>query len=224
MNIFEINEKFEKVGCLTFATIDNGYPETRIAHFVACDEEGLYFMTMKVKPFYRQVKESGKVSACGMSASTNVAEDENGMPVFEPGYTIRVTGDVKEVSFDELKKKAEKNDDFISCVKDIERYNNMTTFCLYRGKGEIFDYDFEMQSRENKIYREKFSFGGFETKFRGMKINSNCIGCGKCQRSCTFKAINKKEDGTYEINSNRCDVCGSCQMVCPSKAIEVYNE
>ena len=46
MNIKEIYNHFEKIGSVVFATIDNGLPETRIAHFFAEDEEGLYFRTM----------------------------------------------------------------------------------------------------------------------------------------------------------------------------------
>ena len=34
MTIKEIYEEFDKIGCLTFATVSKeGYPETRIAHF-----------------------------------------------------------------------------------------------------------------------------------------------------------------------------------------------
>ena len=222
MNIKEIYNRFDKIGCLTFATIDNGYPETRIAHFVAYDDEGLYFKTMTSKPFYRQLKEHNKVSACGLAASTKVEEDENGMPVFEPGYTARVTGDIKEVSFEEVKQKAKTNEMFVTAVKDIERYNDMVTFCLYRGKFEIFDYDFELISRENKVYRETHTFGDFETEFRGVKIDDTCIRCGKCYKVCTFKAVVKTEEGPYEINNNRCDVCGSCILNCPKKSIKAY--
>jgi uncharacterized pyridoxamine 5'-phosphate oxidase family protein len=56
MKIEEIYKKFDDIGCLTFATIDGDYPETRIAHLFAWDEEGLYFRTMTVKPFYKQLK------------------------------------------------------------------------------------------------------------------------------------------------------------------------
>ena len=63
---------------------------------------------MTVKPFYKQLKETGKISICGMSASPNVEIGEDGLPNFEPGYTIKATGNVKEISFEELKEKASK--------------------------------------------------------------------------------------------------------------------
>ena len=54
MNIKEMYDRFERIGSFTFATINGDYPETRIAHFVTYDDEGLYFMTMDTKPFYPQ--------------------------------------------------------------------------------------------------------------------------------------------------------------------------
>ena len=217
----EIFEKFNNIGCVSFGTIDNGYPEARIAHFLTYDDEGLYFMTMRSKPFYRQLKENSKVSACGMAASaTQSSHDENGMSLFQPGYTFRVSGDVKEISFEELKTKASKDKSFISCVKDVEKYNDMTTFCLYKGKGEIFDYDFEMTNRENKIQRQKFTFGKKELPFRGVVISDKCIGCNKCFKNCTFKAITITEDKKCKIDVNKCDVCGTCILGCPVNAIE----
>ena len=56
MTIKEIYNQFDKIGSVVFATIDEGYPETRIAHFFAYDDKGLYFRTMTTKPFYHQLK------------------------------------------------------------------------------------------------------------------------------------------------------------------------
>jgi len=46
MDIADVYEKFDQIGCLTFATIDKDTPQTRIAHLFAHDHEGLYFRTM----------------------------------------------------------------------------------------------------------------------------------------------------------------------------------
>ena len=62
MDIADIYEKFDQIGCLTFATIDKDIPQTRIAHLFAHDNEGLYFRTMITKPFYEQLKKTEKVS------------------------------------------------------------------------------------------------------------------------------------------------------------------
>lgn len=225
MKIEEIYRNFDEIGCLTFATIDGGYPETRIAHLFAWDEEGLYFRTMTVKPFYKQLKENGKLSICGMSASPHVALGGNGLPNFDPGYTMRASGDVREISFETLEEKARKNPIFELGVKDTLRYPDMVTFCLFRFQGEYYNYDFDCNSRDHKIVREHFNFGSFPDRFRGLKINEGkCINCGKCEEKCqsiNFKAIDKTETG-YAIDVNKCDACGSCTKVCPVDAIQSY--
>ncbi|SIN96073.1 4Fe-4S binding protein [Halodesulfovibrio marinisediminis] len=222
MNIAEIYNMFDQIGCLTFATIENGIPQTRIAHLFAYDAEGLYFRTMITKPFYKQLTDSKKVSICGMFPSTSISHDDQGMPYFPPGYTIRVTGDVIEVPFDTLRKKAENNELFQLGVKDIEKYPAMVTFCLHKAWGEIFDFDFEMEKRSHKLLRTSFSIGGLQNPAPTVRITEKCISCGKCFKRCSFKAIIKHED-TYRIDPKRCDVCGDCYMACPVKAIEYLN-
>ena len=49
--IEDVYNAFDQVGCCSFATLDGkGGVESRIAHFFAWDEEGLYLRTMTVKP------------------------------------------------------------------------------------------------------------------------------------------------------------------------------
>ena len=216
MTIKEIYEYFDKIGCCTFATIDKDYPETRIAHFLVYDDEGIYFMTMNTKPFYKQLKETGKVSVCGMYADSKVVTKDDGDLLFDDGYFIRVSGDVREVSIDEIKKK--NNPDFQYCIEDNARYPSMTAFVLYRAKGEIFDYDFEKKKRDHKLERMRFSFGNFKVEKPGLTITEKCIGCGKCFKVFTFDAI-EKDGNKYKIRGNRCDECGNCYTVCPVGAV-----
>ena len=223
MGIADIYEKFDQIGCLTFATIDKDYPQTRIAHLFAHDHEGLYFRTMIVKPFYSQLKKTKKVSICGMYPKTSVSLDEEGMPYFAPGYTIRATGDIKEISFETLKEKANIDDKFMLGVKDTEKYPAMTTFCLFSACGEVFDFDFEMEHRSHKLLRTFFSFGDMQIPFRGVRITEQCISCVLCMEKCSFKAISK-HDEQYVIDHTKCDVCGDCYTVCPTGAVEIVNE
>ena len=219
MKTKEIYDMFETVGSCTFATIENNYPETRIAHFRAHDDEGLYFMTMTPKPFYKQLKSTGKVSACGLSVNPKITTAENGDPVFEAGYFIRISGDVKEFSMKEI---AEKNNPiFDYCIKDHQKYPSMVIFCLYNAYGEVFDYDFEKEFRDHKLERVRFSFGEAEPKKGNVAIDADtCIGCGKCLQTCSFSAI-QKNDNAFSIDSTRCDECGSCYLDCPAKAIRI---
>ncbi len=218
MTTKEIYEKFDNVGCLTFATVTKqGLPETRIAHLRGYDDQGIYFMTMYTKDFYKDLINNGHVSVCGLSASSKVEHDQNGFPIFEGGYAIRMTGTVKEISIDELK--AKNNPVFDFCIKDHEIYKAMVVICITSGYGDVFDYDFEKKTRENKLERIYFSFGGHGEKYKGLKIDQDkCISCGVCQQKCSFLAI-KQEDEHYFVDKNRCDECGDCLINCPVDAI-----
>ncbi len=221
MTIKDIYEKFDKIGCLSFTTInENLEPESRIAHLRAYDDEGIYFMTMYTKDFYAHMKNNKKVSICGLCANTQVAHDENGFPIFDNGYAIRMSGNVKEISIEDIKKKNNPLFDF--CIKDQETYEAMVVLCITDGYGDIFDYDFEKISRENKLERTYFSYNGAKEKYKGLNIdNEKCISCGVCKEKCSFLAITE-ENGAYLIDKHRCDECGDCYINCPAKAIS-YN-
>ncbi len=220
MTIKDVYERFEKLHSYSFATLDGDYPEIRIAHFLTYDEEGLYFMTMKVKPFYEQLKRGKKIAVCAQVTKSDGAatHDEDGLSYFPAGYNIRVSGDVRELSTQELYAKAKKDDRFIGCVKDLERYPTMTTFVLHSFKGELYDFDFEKEFRDHKIERERFSFNGMDFIEPGFVIDpAKCISCGICAEVCTFAAIIPGE--SYSIMGSHCDECGSCYSACPATAI-----
>ncbi len=217
-NIKDIYERFDKVGCLTFATIDeNGEPHTRIAHLRGYDEDGIYFMTMYTKSFYKQLKATGKISVCGLCANSKVEHNEDGFPIFDDGYAIRMTGDVKEVSIEQLK--AKQNPIFDFCIKDQEIYKAMVVFCITSANGDIFDYDFAKRARENKLERIYISYNGRKVQYSGLSIDAQkCIGCGVCDNVCSFKAIERSGD-VYTVDRYRCDECGDCYLNCPVQAV-----
>ena len=219
MRMEEVFELIEKIGCLAFSTLDEGTIHTRIARFFAHDPEGLYFLTMVTKPFYRQLTKRGKLAVCGIYPSGAVeCKDEHGMPLMQPGYSLRITGDVREVGFEAARKKADEgHKGFQFAVYDISRYPAIRIFCLHRGKGEVFDYDFEMRERDFKLKRERFSFGGESYNEAGCRISEDCTGCGACMDACSFKAI--EAGSPYRIIGERCDECGNCILACPEGAI-----
>ena len=127
--IEDIYNAFDQVGCCCFATLDGkGGVESRIAHFFAWDEEGLYLRTMTVKPFYRQLKEGGVVTACGERTEAPCQWDDDNMPHFQPGYMVRVTGDVRELSQAEVDAKAAASPLFNVAVYDIKKYPETRVF------------------------------------------------------------------------------------------------
>lgn len=217
MDIASVFYRFEEIGVCVFSTIDGDFPETRIAHFIAYDNEGLYFMTMNCKPFYKQLKETGKVSVLGLKAATQVKMTADRNLIFDPGYFIRITGEAKEVPIEEIREKH--NPMFDYGLEDVERYPNMVFFVINKYKGEIYDYDFDKIHRNHKLERERFSFGNMAYLESGFIIADSCIGCGKCEMVCTFDAISIKENGQRLILGNRCDECGNCMNACPADAI-----
>ena len=95
----------------------------------------------------------------------------------------------------------------------------MKLFCICEGKGEVFDYDFELENRDHKLLRKRFAFGGETVNEAGVRIDPDkCIACGECYEVCTFSAIVEGEP--YKVQSERCDECGSCINACPVEAIE----
>ena len=123
LTIEDVYQEFEKIGCCSFATPDGkGGVESRIAHFFAWDEEGLYLRTMDVKPFFAQLAESGKVSVCGERTEGACTWDEDRMPHFQPGRMARVSGEVRQLTPEEVDAKAATNPMFNVAVYDIEKY------------------------------------------------------------------------------------------------------
>lgn len=219
MEICDIYQAFDSIGCLSFTTInEKGEPVSRIAHLRGFDDDGIYFMSMYTKDFYKHIINNSHISICGLCADTKVSHDSEGMPVFEGGYAIRLTGKAFEVSIDEII--AKNNPVFDVCIKDKQKYPAMVILCIKNGYGDIFDYDFEMKSRENKIQRKYFAYNGAKINYKGLEIDQDtCVSCGICKTKCSFKAI-KNENNQYEIDENRCDECGDCYLNCPVKAIK----
>lgn len=220
--IKEVYELFEQIGCCSFATLDGeDGVESRIAHFFAYDEDGLYLRTMTVKPFYRQLKEGGKVSVCGERTEGACTWDDDNMPHFQPGCMVRVTGDVRLLSADQVSAKAAQNPQFNVAVYDINKYPETVVFVLYRAHGEVYNYDFNLVHMDHKIQRERFCWGGDHIEEAGLTIDAErCIACGSCVEVCTHKAIFPTEDGAaYRILGERCDECGNCHQACPVGAV-----
>lgn len=218
MELKELYKYIEEIGVLSFSTIYNDEVHSRSAHFNGYDEDGLYFRTMPNKPYGRQLLATKKLTVSGISNSK--AEEIDGEAHFPPSFTLRLIGDVRFVSADEIREKAKASEMFKLAALDIEKYPAMGegNFVLHSFKCEIFDVDFEFTKRDHKVLRTRFAFGGATFNPAGVQITDACIECGECKDVCSFAAI---EEGTpYRCVPERCDDCGSCIRVCPVGAIE----
>ncbi len=223
MTISEIYEAFDKIGCLSFSTWDGKKVVSRIAHFFAYDDGGVYFSTMNTKPFYKQLKTNGILSVCGQYPKTQVDYDENNLPFFAPGYTARMSGEVRELTLDEVLAKGKENKHFNVAGHDMKKYPATKIFVMHKASGDIFDFDFAKKNRDHKLERVAFAFGGAQVEQPGVRIEEEkCISCGACFDVCSFNAI--KEDMPYSVLANRCDECGNCIEVCPVNAIRLRAE
>jgi ferredoxin len=222
LTLNEIYKAIAKIGSLTFTTLDGDTMHSRIIGICGGDDEGIYFLTMDVKPFYRQLKRNPQVAMCGIyPSSRRMGKNAQGQAYYAPGYTLRITGEAREIPESEVKEKAAAGSEVHKYfLEDAARYPSEKLFCIFKGKGEIFDFDFEMENRDHKLLRTRFAFGDETYNAAGPHINADeCTSCGECFKVCTFKAIIPGDP--YIVDGSRCDDCGSCFQVCPQDAIEL---
>lgn len=50
--------------------------------------------------------------------------------------------------------------------------------------------------------------------------SEKCLNCGKCEKSCMYRAISK-EGGVHTVRAENCDGCGLCAQLCPVNAISL---
>lgn len=218
----DVQQALEKIGSVSITTLDKETMHSRIISICGSDHEGIYFLTMYVKPFYRQLKKNPQVSLCGIyPSSQKTGKNSAGQPTWAPGFTLRITGDVREILEEEVRKKAEAGSEIHTYfLEDGARYPAIRFFCIHKGKGELFDFDFELENRDHKLLRTRFAFGGETVNEAGARIDPDaCIACGDCFDVCTFKAIIPGEP--YQVDGTRCDECGSCFEVCPKDAVSL---
>ena len=221
MKLRDIEAAITKIGCLSITSLAGATMHSRIISICGVDEDGIYFLTMDVKPFYRQLKSNPHISLCGIYPSgRKEGKNKDGQPYWPPGFFLRISGEAREVAGDEIREKAAAGSELHRYTQEeAARYPAMKLFCLFKGKGEIFDYDFELENRDHKLLRQRFAFGGERVNEAGVRIDPDkCLACGECFNVCSFNAIEEGE-GAYAVRGERCDECGSCITVCPVEAI-----
>jgi len=61
-----------------------------------------------------------------------------------------------------------------------------------------------------------------KSRFQSAVNRDICTGCGICEKSCPFEAIEMIEDGAF-VNTEKCYGCGVCVMKCPVEDAVVLN-
>jgi len=193
-------EILRDVKSVVISTVKDGIPQSRIIDIMDYDDGGIYFLTGKTKPFYRQLKRDKKVAVTGMNKEY---------------VQVRLVGDVHEIDITLIEKLFDKNPELEKLFPSRNENDSFSVFYLSNGKGEVFD----LSGKENKMNRVRFAFGKDTVNEAGCIITESCIECGKCKKVCPFDAIS--EGTPYVINPKLCDECGNCYYACPVSAIDL---
>lgn len=186
---------FREVKIASAATVDGeGRPQSRIINIMIAADEGMYIVTSKGKPFYKQLCESGQIALSAMCPDCQ---------------SLKFTGKVRKVEKKWVDRVFEENPGMNEVYPGKTR-EILDAFLVYEGSGEWFDL------LHYPINRETFSYGTEEEK-AGFEIETSCVGCGSCLSVCPQQCI---EEGTpYKIQSGHCLQCGACLEICPAGAV-----
>lgn len=191
---------FRDVKDAAFATVDEkGLPQIRIIDVMLVEDEKLYFCTSRGKDFYKQL----------------MRDDHVAITVVNKDYQmVRLQGTVEKLENQKywIDRIFEENPSMNNVYPNESRYI-LEPFCIESANLEFFDLGKE------PINREYFTIGEAKDEYKGYKITSLCIGCGKCQRICPQQCI--QSGSPFQIDQNHCLHCGLCYENCPVQAIEL---
>lgn len=186
---------FRQVKIASAATIDEkGYPQSRIINIMIASDEGMYIVTSRGKPFYKQLTDTERIALSAMCPNCQ---------------SLKFSGKVKQVERKWVDCVFEQNPG-MNEVYPGETRHALEAFLIYKGSGEWFDL------LNYPINRESFAYNTEEEK-SGFEITEYCTGCSMCQEVCPQKCIT--EGRHYWIAAEHCLQCGACAEVCPADAV-----
>lgn len=189
-------DMFRTVKIASAATIDaNGNPKSRIINIMISTDDGMYIVTSKGKPFYKQLVRTGKIALSAMCPNNQ---------------SLQFSGKVKLVSKEWVDKVFEHNPGMKEVYPGDTRYI-LDAFLIYEGSGEWFDL------QNHPIVRESFAYNA-KVEQKGFEVTDSCIECGSCIDVCPQDCI--KKGSPYKIEVSNCLHCGACNEVCPVGAIQ----
>ena len=187
---------FRQVKIASAATVDEkGRPQSRIINVMIAADEGMYIVTAKGKPFYRQLTETGRIALSAMCPDCQ---------------SLKFTGKVRQVKQYWVDRVFEENPG-MNEVSPGKTRDALEAFLIYEGSGEWFDL------LHYPISREGFAYGT-EEEPAGFVIEESCTSCGACLDVCPQGCIT--EDSPFTIAQDHCLQCGACQEICPAGAVK----
>lgn len=165
----------------------------RIIDVMLADEETIYFCTARGKAFYHQLCEGGYVAVSGLNKQ---------FQMFRISGRAQKLGDQRRWIDEIFARNPSMNDVYPRDSRYI-----LEPFCIRIEQMEWFDLGV------SPICRGEISL----STEKGFVIGPNCIGCGKCMRSCPQQCI--CAGSPYQIAQEHCLHCGLCAETCPVHAI-----
>lgn len=193
-------EKLRLIASVTMATVDeNGNPQSRIIGVMHTEDEKLYFLTARGKPFYKELLATQKVSVLGLSKYKEMIR-LNGVPVRLP--------DAKQEKWLDL---IFVENPYMANVYPGDTRQVLEVFCIEDGEIEYFNLGV------HPIFRQNYCIGNAKKAHRKYEITPACTACGKCQKNCPQNCI--VPGRPHRIVQENCLRCGLCAEVCPADAI-----
>jgi uncharacterized pyridoxamine 5'-phosphate oxidase family protein/Pyruvate/2-oxoacid:ferredoxin oxidoreductase delta subunit len=194
-------QKLRLIASVSMATVDeNGDPQVRTIGVMHVEDEKLYFLTARGKPFYHELLRNRKVAVLGLSRFKEMIR-LNGIPELLPKEEQQQWLDLLFVE-----------NPYMNNVYPGDSRYVLEVFCIQSGEIEYFNLGV------HPIFRESYVIGNGKFEEKGYVITDACIGCGKCEKVCPQTCITVGQP--YEIVQENCLHCGLCYEVCPAKAVK----
>lgn len=195
-------EKLKLIASVSMATVDeHGSPQVRTIGVMHVEDEKLYFLTARGKPFYRELLSRKEVAVLGLSRFKETIR-LNGIPELLP----------KEEQQKWLDLIFEENP-YMANVYPGDSRQILEVFCIENGTIEYFHLGV------HPIFRESYTIGCGQLSIEKYRIEDACIGCGICAENCPQHCISP--GNPYTIAQEHCLRCGLCEEKCPVRAIKL---
>ncbi len=101
----------------------------------------------------------------------------------------------------------------------------VAAFATLARKSVLADCDVDAADLHLVLKPNVLSSSDFSGGVRAVIDPAECTGCGLCEKSCRFDAVETVQTGKSgvlcQINPIKCEGCGVCQIVCPCDAIKL---
>jgi len=194
-------QKLRLIASVSMATVgEDGSPQVRTIGVMHVEDEKLYFLTARGKPFYHELLREKKVAVLGLSRIKEMIRLD-GVPELLP----------KEEQSHWLSLLFEENP-YMANVYPGDTREVLEVFWIQHAKIEYFHLGMR------PIFRESYTIGKGVPKEKVYVVSDSCTGCGTCTEHCPQSCITVGT--TYYIKQQNCLRCGLCQEKCPASAIE----